>query len=106
MLHELSDGTGRIRYLSVVKDFGDSNKCVLPDCFMIHRFPLLPSEVIHGLAVLAGRASPSIEDDKVLTLEADSVVDKDEHRMILLVEDNKTNQDVIATQLKMLGYRC
>ena len=101
---ELSDGSGSIRYLSVVRDFGDSTECVLPDCFMVHRFPLLPSDIIRGLAVLAGRASPDVEHDED-KLHGDNLIGEDQdNRLILLVEDNETNQDVITTQLNMLGY--
>jgi PAS domain S-box-containing protein len=100
----LSDGSGRIRYLRLVKELGDSSPCRLPDCFTVYQFPLLPSDLLHGLAVLAERASPAIDLDENLTTNAPALEEDEENLTILLVEDNEINQDVIATQLKMLGY--
>ncbi len=99
----LSDESGLIRYLSLVDDFNDSSTCALPDCYMVLKSPVLPSELIHGLAVLAGRASPDVEYGVASESVTGPAVGSGEHRLVLLVEDNETNQEVITTQLDLLG---
>lgn len=108
----LLGGADHIRFLSAVArdddchgcDLSDCRVCELPCCYVVQRFPLLPSELIRGLAVLAGRASPCAEyageEPDGLGLAAGDGMG----RRILLVEDNEINQDVIATQVKMLGH--
>ncbi len=70
----------------------------------MYRYQLLPSKLIHGLAVLAWRASPAVEHQDDPKNDAEVRQESPENRSILLVEDNETNQGVITTQVKMLGY--
>ena len=71
--------------------------------------PLRRANFIRAVAVAAGRASPEIEvDESVLkenTGRLPTVSEAEaEGRLILLAEDNKTNQDVIKRQINLLGY--
>lgn len=100
----LSDISKSVLCLSVVEEIESNPTCVLPDCLPIRRFPVLPSELIRGLAILAGRASVVPECETKSKIESKVSIDAENNGMILLVEDNKINQDVITAQLKMLGY--
>ena len=71
--------------------------------------PVRRADFIRSIAVAAGRASPEVEyDDSELTLDvgkAPTVAEAEAMgQLILLAEDNVTNQDVIRCQLTMLGY--
>ncbi len=91
------------RFLIASVDWSAEQGCLLPDCYTVQRFPLLPSELVHGIAVLAGKASPGVKYTDAATALTEPVGDGEGCR-ILLVEDNKTNQDVISMQVKMLGH--
>jgi len=100
----VSDGSNRARFLIALARREDAAGCMLPGCYTAQRFPLLPSELIHGIAVLAGRASPAM-DDAGGDIDNTGLANGDgEGRRILLVEDNAINQDVISTQVKLLGH--
>ena len=71
--------------------------------------PLRRADFIKSVAVAAGRASPDIEYDESEiprnTGDLPSVAEAEAMgQLILLAEDNLTNQDVIRRQLNMLGY--
>lgn len=71
--------------------------------------PLRRADFIKSIAVSVGRASPEAEqDDDEATSDAKKAPSVDEAeamgQLILLAEDNITNQDVIRRQLTMLGY--
>ena len=71
--------------------------------------PLRRADFIKSVAVAAGRASPEAEhDESAITLDAGKAPTVAEAeamgQLILLAEDNVTNQDVIRRQLTMLGY--
>ncbi|MGE3334124.1 MAG: PAS domain S-box protein [Rhodospirillaceae bacterium] len=73
--------------------------------------PLIRYRLVSAVAVAAGRASPQIknEDDaiKVHRGKAPTVEEAlAKNQLILLAEDNLTNQDVIRRQLGLLGYAC
>ncbi len=73
--------------------------------------PIRRDQLQHAVAVAVGRASPEIEADvDVEALPADKVLTPEEAlsrgELILLAEDNLTNQDVIRRQLAALGYTC
>ena len=92
------------RFLYIINDLEDVQDTTTPDCYVIQRFPLLPSELIRAVAILGGRASPDVDHLHDDLGHADRVSGEDEGRKILLVEDNETNQDVISMQVKMLGH--
>lgn len=99
------DEDGRVRFLNFIHNRLGASGCTLPDCYTVQSYPVLPSEMRFGLAVLAGRASPDPEYHEPAKTEADGVLsDGPENTTILLVEDNLVNQDVIGSQLKILGY--
>lgn len=74
------------------------------DIVKARRFPVLPSELIHSLATLARRSGTDAASDDQTLDDLEHAPENETERLILLVEDNKVNQQVIATQLKMLGY--
>ncbi len=100
----LAERFDQVRYLSFAIDPGDTAYCEPPDCYSVQFYPVLPSELRKGLAVLAGRASPEVDDSKDEQIDTGDFKTISEDQLILLVEDNKINQEVIVTQLRMLGY--
>ncbi len=94
----------QIRFLSIVAEIEGHHGCILPNCFAVQSFPLLPSELIRGVAILAGRASPDISTDGSIDEAPASPENEGEGRSILLVEDNEINQQVILTQVRLLGH--
>ncbi len=73
--------------------------------------PLVRYRIVTAVAVAAGRASPEIKKDddvlKAAPAKAPTVDEAAAHgQLILLAEDNLTNQDVIRRQLALLGYAC
>src|SRR5262249_18420503 len=73
--------------------------------------PVIQYRVISSVAVAAGRASPQIKaEDEAGPVKAAKAPAVEEARasgqLILLAEDNLTNQDVIRRQLNLLGYAC
>jgi PAS domain S-box-containing protein len=75
---------------------------VRPNTYVISRFPTLPSEIEKATLTLLDQNSaegkPEPNDDKNTSLQA-----LNSH--VLLVEDNLTNQKVIAAQLQALGVQ-
>jgi signal transduction histidine kinase/CheY-like chemotaxis protein/HPt (histidine-containing phosphotransfer) domain-containing protein len=72
--------------------------------------PIRRSTFLTAIAVAVGRASPEIRNDKEVRLSTEShkapTVEEAERlgELILVAEDNLTNQDVILRQLNLLGY--
>lgn len=100
-VHRLLKGKfGTIRLLNGVTDRLGYQECILPDCYTLQLSPVNYSDLIKGLALLAGRIS--IKDDELGQVE--STMREEGGMRILLVEDNEINQQVITTQLEMLGY--
>ena len=80
-----------------------------PDMVIVEAAPLMRSSFFRGVAMAAGRASPDINEHKVDAVEtnrkAPSIEDAEANgELILIAEDNLTNQDVIRRQLNLLGY--
>jgi PAS domain S-box-containing protein len=83
----------------------------LPDMVVVENFPIRRSSFLHGVAMAAGRASPhtDIEHERITegSKKAPTIDEAQaQGRLILVAEDNVTNQDVIRRQLNMLGYAC
>ena len=80
-----------------------------PDIVTLDALPLRRPSLLTAVAVAAGRASPETKPDEE-RLESSKVkaptVEEAEQlgQLILVAEDNLTNQDVILRQLNMLGY--
>jgi PAS domain S-box-containing protein len=80
-----------------------------PDMVIVEAAPMMRSSFFRGVAMAAGRASPDIDDQVVeeirTTRKAPSIEAAVANReLILIAEDNLTNQDVIRRQLNLLGY--
>jgi len=73
--------------------------------------PLVRYRIVSAVAVAAGRASPEIKTEgdaiKFHPSKAPTVEQAFANgQLILLAEDNLTNQDVIRRQLNLIGYTC
>jgi len=82
-----------------------------PDVITLDGNPLRQSQLINAVAVAVGRASPLVKSDAGDEISKTYVALSVEEALaqgtlILLAEDNMTNQNVIQRQLKMLGYTC
>jgi len=82
-----------------------------PDCVTLDGNPVRQTQLINAVAVAAGRASPLVRPDvdesvseEVVALSVDDALAQG--TLILLAEDNMTNQQVIGRQLTKLGYTC
>jgi CheY-like chemotaxis protein/HPt (histidine-containing phosphotransfer) domain-containing protein len=81
------------------------------DVVTIDANPLIRYRLVTAVAVAAGRASPQIRSDADMVTEKPAKAPTIDEavasgQLILLAEDNLTNQDVIRRQLSMLGYAC
>jgi PAS domain S-box-containing protein len=73
--------------------------------------PLARYRIVTAVAVAAGRASPEVRKDEDVLKGAPAKVPTPAEaaaigQLILLAEDNLTNQDVIRRQLALVGYAC
>jgi len=73
--------------------------------------PLIRHRVINAVAAAAGIAAPQATPDAIGQIpEAAEAPDRDEAiargQLILLAEDNLTNQAVMSRQLRVLGFAC
>jgi len=73
--------------------------------------PMKRVEFLNAVAIAAGRKSPEVYHTEVLEdLKAAHVPTVEEARekgeLILVAEDNLTNQDVLRRQLNLIGYAC
>ena len=81
------------------------------DVVTIDANPLIRYRVVSAVAVAAGRASPEIKSDADTTAVARKKAPTVDEalalgQLILLAEDNPTNQDVIRRQLHLVGHTC
>lgn len=99
------------RFVVLTTDRARKKGMVQPDMVVIEEYPLRRDVFLHGVAMAAGRASPQTDTDvtdserparKAPTVEEALAAGQ----LILIAEDNVTNQDVIRRQLGLLGYAC
>jgi len=98
-----------MRFVLLTDDRSAKKGLVLPDTMVVEGRPFKRSSFIHGVAVATGRASPVVVDDPGKRVSeggnAPSIAEAEAMgQLILIAEDNLTNQDVIRRQLNLLGY--
>ncbi len=101
-------GTGLVLLTDGRRHPGDP---ALADSITVDGNPLRRASFLTAVAAAAGRASPETrKDDFVaqrIVRKAPTAEDAEAAgQLILVAEDNLTNQDVIRRQLRMLGYTC
>ncbi|MCK5445061.1 MAG: transporter substrate-binding domain-containing protein [Rhodospirillaceae bacterium] len=113
MIHALRDDKNvpGPRFVILTIDRSDLRGMVLPDTVVVEATPVRKSTFMHGIAMAAGRASPHVDSDVTkLSFDARNAPEIEAAReageLILIAEDNITNQDVIRRQLNVLGYAC
>lgn len=105
------DALGGIPFVIARSSFGPEASFELPDTVAIGAPPMARFALVNACAVAVGRASPDVRfqsrSERLPERETPSVEAAIANReLVLVVEDNKTNQDVISRQLDRLGYRC
>ena len=98
-----------VRFVITCRDRVKANRKDLDNTVYVDAGPLRRATFIKSVAVATGRASPDVEyEDSETTLDVrtpPTVAEAEAMgQLILLAEDNLTNQDVIRRQLTMLGY--
>ena len=83
----------------------------LEEVTLVDSNPVRRAGLVNAVAIAAGRASPEVNyDEEVEDLRSGRAPTVEEAReqgkLILLAEDNLTNQEVIRRQLTLLGYAC
>ncbi|GAA0775591.1 response regulator [Roseibium denhamense] len=104
-------GLNATRFVREHKNTDDADALALPDTVFMPSTPLTRRSFLNSLCVALGRASPSLQG-KGPSIGMGAVDAPDlktaiaNNELILVIEDNKTNQDVIQRQLRLLGYQC
>lgn len=111
LISTLKNKTNNLHFVLLTDDHKAKKGMLLPDKVIVQSYPLRRSSLIRGVAMAAGRASPDINHEKVGLIgtgkKAPTIDEaKAMGQLILVAEDNVTNQDVIARQLGVLGYAC
>ena len=112
-LAQIRDAQGKKKLpMIVLQDYQHRGaRITSEDVVTLDANPLIRYRFITAVAVAVGRASPEVkkEEDifKVKKGKAPTIEEAEASgQLILLAEDNPTNQDVIRRQLNMLGYAC
>lgn len=100
---------GKLLYVIITQDRKVTKGIFLPDLYVLNANPMKRSSFLRALGIVSGRVSPEIIDThKKIISEVVKVplpdVAASQGRLILIAEDNLTNQDVIKRQLNLLGY--
>ena len=104
-----SPGLSDTRFVLLTTDRVRDRTAAIENAVFVESNPLKRAKFIRSVAVAAGRASPEVDyGDEIIDLgaaKAPTVAEAaDQGRLILVAEDNVTNQDVIQRQLNLLGY--
>ena len=99
-----------IRFVAITRDPLAQTGLVQPDTVVVHSRPFLRSTLLHSVALAVGRANAPGPEAAPVAIAAPPAPTADEARrlgqLILVAEDNRTNQDVIRRQLAVLGRAC
>jgi PAS domain S-box-containing protein len=99
-----------VRFLIACRGRSKRKRLEFPEAIYVDADPLQRTSFVRSVAIAAGRASPEVEynadTDTKKTAKYVPTVEEAEAagQLILLAEDNLTNQDVIRRQLGLLGY--
>lgn len=108
----LRKALGKETPVIVLQDYQNRGARIIgKDVVTVDANPLIRYRIVSAVAVAAGRASPQIKADAdatTITRAKAPTVDEAlaQGQLILLAEDNLTNQDVIRRQLNLVGYTC
>ncbi|RKZ36434.1 MAG: hypothetical protein DRQ37_04150 [Gammaproteobacteria bacterium] len=99
------------RFVLLTSDRGEQRGMVVPDRVVVEDEPLPPASFIRAVELATGRRSPEATRVDLITGKAKVRAPGIEEaramgQLILVAEDNLTNQDVIRRQLNLLGYAC
>ena len=99
----------RTRFVLMTQTRTKAERKEIDNTVYVESDPLRRAPFIRAVAVAAGRASPDISyEDEEIVIEAAKAPTIEEAEaagsLILVAEDNPTNQNVIRRQLNMLGY--
>ncbi|MCE2571022.1 hybrid sensor histidine kinase/response regulator [Motilimonas eburnea] len=99
----------RLRYL-VLSSASRGEGIVAEQAFSIGARPLKRSTLYHGVNVAIGRESPidAFQDTSFEVQQVELSVEEAQAagQLILVAEDNQTNQEVIRKQLRKIGFTC
>ena len=103
------DDLAETRFVMMTETRTKAERKDLTNTVYVESDPLRRAPFIRAVAVAAGRASPDISDDEdEILVEAAKAPTIEEAEaagtLILVAEDNMTNQNVIRRQLNLLGY--
>ncbi len=101
--------TRNLRYVVPIQNRMNKRGLIAADAVVVEALPFVRSSFVRGVAVAAGRESPDIAaiapGVKIAEIKAPTIEQAEQDgQLILLAEDNETNQQVISRQLDMLGY--
>jgi len=104
-----TDGLADVRFVLMTPSRNRATRQEIPNVVYVESNPLRRAPFIRGVAVAAGRASPDVtydRDDAVADIIKAPTVEEAQAAgsLVLVAEDNLTNQNVIRRQLNMLGY--